>query len=86
MFVHYRAHVIIKTPQKYDLKWNMFQSFSPKLWIVVGFTMALLSISLASIHFVNQQHGLQDGGDYTLTTFMFIVFGAYCQKGNIAKR
>jgi hypothetical protein len=54
--------------------------------MVVGFTMALLSVSLASMEFMIRQHGLQDSGDYTLTTFIFIVFGAYCQKGNIAKR
>jgi uncharacterized membrane protein len=64
----------------------MFRLFTPKLWIVVGFTMALLSVSLASIEFMVRQHGLQDGGDYTLTTFIFIIFAAYCQKGNIAKR
>jgi hypothetical protein len=63
----------------------MFQSFSPKLWIVVGFTMALLSVSLASIEFMIRQHGLQDGGHNTLSTFIFFVFSAYCQKGNIAK-
>jgi len=84
--VLYRAYVIIKTPQTYDLKWNMFRSFSQKLWIVVGFTMALLSVSLASIEFMIRQHGLQDGADYSLTTFIFIIIGAYCQKGNTAKR
>jgi hypothetical protein len=60
----------------------MFLSFSPKLWIFVVFTMALFSVSLASIEFMIQRHGLQDGGDFTLTTIIFIVFGAYCQKGN----
>ena len=86
IFVHYRSHVIIKTPQTYDLKWNTFRSFSPKVWIAVGFTVVLLSVSLAAIEFMTRQHGLQDVGDYTLTTFIFIVFSAYCQKGNIVKR
>ena len=74
------------TPQTYDLKWNMFRSFSPTLWIVIGVTMALLSVSLAATEFMTRKHGLQDGGDYSLKTFIFIIFDAYCQKGNIAKR
>jgi hypothetical protein len=82
----YRSYVIIKTPNAYALQWDMFQSFTLKIWIVVGFTMALLSVSLASINFMIQQHGLQEGGDYTLTKFIFTVFGAYCQKGNRANR
>ena len=84
--MHYRSYVIIKTPQTYDLKWNMSRSFSPTLWNVVGVTMVLLSVSLAAIEFTIRKHGLQDVGDYGLKTFIFIVFYAYCQKGNIAKR
>jgi multisubunit Na+/H+ antiporter MnhB subunit len=64
----------------------MFQSFSPGLWIVVGFTVALLAVSLASISFMIRRHGLHGGADYSLTNCIFIVVGAYCQKGNIAKR
>ena len=84
--MHYRFYVIIKTPQTYDLKWNMFRSFSPTLWIVVGVIMVLLSVSLAALEFMTRKHGLQDGGDNTLKTFIFFIFDAYCQKGNIAKR
>ena len=84
--MHYRSYLIIKKPSTYDLKWNMFQSFSPKLWVVVGFTMALVSVSLASINFITRQYGLQDGADYAPTGFIFIVFGAYCQKGNTTNR
>jgi hypothetical protein len=62
----------------------MFQSFSPRLWIVVGFTVALLSVSLAYINFTIRRHGLQDSEDYSLTKTVFIVIGAYCQKGNVA--
>jgi len=63
----------------------MFRSFSPKLWIIVGVTMALLSVSLTAIEYMVRKHGLQDDGDYTLRTFIFIVFGAYCLKGNIKR-
>jgi len=86
IFVHYRSYVIIQTPQTYDLMWTMFRSFSPNLWIVVGVAMTLLSVSLAAIQYTVRKHGLQDGGDYTLRTFIFIVFGAYCQEGNMKKR
>jgi hypothetical protein len=78
--------VIIKTPSTYDFKWNIFRSFSPRLWVAVGVTMALLSVSLASVDLFHCRHGLRDDGDYSLTKAMLIVVGAFCQKGTITRR
>jgi len=78
--------VIIKTPSTYDFKWNKFCSFSLRLWIAVCFTMVLLSISLALINSLSHWYGLPDDGDYTHTKAVFVVIGAFCQKGNLLRR
>jgi hypothetical protein len=86
LFFSYRSYVIIKTPSTYDFKWNMFRSFSPRLWVAIGITMALLAISLASIDLLHRRHGLRDDGDYSLTRATLIVFGAFCQEGTLSPR
>jgi hypothetical protein len=79
--VSYRFQTIIMTPSTYDFKWNMFRSFSPRLWVAIGFTMALFSVSLALINLLNLRHGRPDDGDYGLVKTTLIVVGAFCQTG-----
>jgi hypothetical protein len=80
-FLCYRSCVIIKTPSKYDFKWNMFRSFSPRLWIAVGFTMTVLSVCIASMNLLALRHGIRDDGLYSCIQAMLIVFAAFCQTG-----
>jgi hypothetical protein len=82
----YRSYVIIRTPSKYDFKWNMFRSFSPRLWVAIGFTMALLSVCIASMNLLALRHGIRDVGDCSYTKAVLIVFGAFCQTGTATYR
>jgi hypothetical protein len=68
-------------PSTYDFKWNMFRTFSPRVWVAIGITMALFSVSLASINILHLRYGHPNDGDYSLVKATLIVVGAFCQTG-----
>ena len=82
---NFRNYIIIRKPSLHDLKWNVFLlPFSVRLWMAVGATIIVLSISMTIIQRLRLCYEHVNKEDLSIVSSTMLIIAIFLQQGKYA--